>query len=273
MAIRLQVYLAQAGIASRRHAEQLISGGAVKVNGKVVTTLGVQVADRDRVEVEGKRALRVDPVYRVLLKPRACLATLTSAGDRTTLRRYVTNPEPGLAVAAPLDYPAEGVVLLTTDGALAAAIAKRGQKVPMTYHLKLQGAVGEEDLERLRRGWRWENVPVNPTSVTSLATTGKNTWIEVVVPEIRPRALKAAGDLLRHSLLKISRVRLGHVSFEGLAMGGTRDLSKGEINDLRKAAGLTAGSTSGSTSGRPPAPLRKKKTAQVLRSSSSVRGK
>ena len=88
------------------------------------------------------------------------------------------------------------------------------------------------------------------------------------MPEIRPRALKAAGDLLRHSLLKISRVRLGHVSFEGLAMGGTRDLSKGEINDLRKAAGLTAGVTPG----RPPAPTRKK-TAHVLRSSSPVRGK
>jgi pseudouridine synthase len=239
--LRLQRYLAQAGIASRRRAEELIAAGAVKVNGKVVTTPGVMVAERDRVEVEGKRALRVDPVYRILLKPRACLATLADAGDRTTLKRYVRDPEPGLAVVAPLDFPAEGVVLLTTDGELADAISKRGQKVPMTYHLKFQGAVGESDIERLLRGWRWEDVPVRPSAITSLATTGKNTWIEMVVPEIRPRALKAAGDLVRHSLLKISRVRLGRLSFEGLAMGGWRDLSKTELQDLRQSAGLSNG--------------------------------
>ncbi|HEX2656881.1 MAG TPA: S4 domain-containing protein [Polyangia bacterium] len=239
--LRLQRYLAQAGIASRRRAEELIAAGAVKVNGKVVTTPGVMVAERDRVEVEGKRALRVDPVYRILLKPRACLATLADAGDRTTLKRYVRDPEPGLAVVAPLDFPAEGVVLLTTDGELADAISKRGQKVPMTYHLKFQGAVGESDIERLLRGWRWEDVPVRPSAITSLATTGKNTWIEMVVPEIRPRALKAAGDLVRHSLLKISRVRLGRLSFEGLAMGGWRDLSKTELQDLRQSAGLSKG--------------------------------
>ena len=109
----------------------------------------------------------------------------------------------------------------------------------MTYHLKLQGAVGEEELTRLAKGWRWEQIPVKPLAVESLATTGKNTWIQMVVPEIRPRALKAAGDLLRHSVLKISRVRLGRISFEGLEMGGWRDLSKSEVAELRESAGLT----------------------------------
>lgn len=238
--MRLQRYLAQAGVASRRRAEQLIAAGAVKVNGKVVDQPGVTIAERDRVEVDGKRVLRVDPVYRVLLKPRACLATLGTSGDRPTLRRYLHDPEPGMAVVAPLDYPAEGVILLTTDGELADAISKKRQKVPMTYHLKLQGAVGEDELTRLAKGWRWEDVPVKPTAVEALATTGKNTWIQMVVPEIRPRALKAAGDLLRHSVLKISRVRLGRISFEGLEMGGWRDLTKAEVADLRASAGLAA---------------------------------
>jgi pseudouridine synthase len=236
--MRLQRYLAQAGIASRRRAEQLIAAGAVKVNGNVVTALGSVVAERDRVEVEGKRALRVDPVYRVLLKPRACLATLTASAERPTLRRYIKNPEPGLAVVAPLDFPAEGVILLTTDGDLAAAMSKRAQKVPMTYHLKLQGAVGEDEIGRLARGWRWESLAVRPLAVKAIATTGKNTWIEIVVAETRPRALKAGGDLIRHSVLKISRVRLGLISFEGLKMGGWRDLSKGELADLRRSAGI-----------------------------------
>jgi pseudouridine synthase len=143
-------------------------------------------------------------------------------------------------VVAPLDFPAEGVVLLTSDGALAQAMSKRSQRVAMTYHLKLQGKVDDGAIARLLKGWRWENRPVRPTAVAALATTGKNTWIEMVVAESRPRALKAAGDLIRHSLLKISRVRLGGLSFEGLAMGGWRDLTRPEVADLRARAGLDA---------------------------------
>lgn len=236
--LRLQRYLAQSGVASRRAAEQLIASGVVKVNGHVIDKPGAVVGERDRVEVDGKRVMRVDPVYRVLLKPRACLSTLGKSGERPTLLRYLHDPEPGMTVVAPLDFPAEGVVLLTTDGELAEAISKKRQKVPMTYHLKLQGAVREEELTRLAKGWRWENVPIKPLAVEALATTGKNTWIQMVVTEIRPRALKAAGALLRHSVLKISRVRLGRISFEGLEMGGWRDLSKSEVAELRESAGV-----------------------------------
>jgi 23S rRNA pseudouridine2605 synthase len=110
----------------------------------------------------------------------------------------------------------------------------------MTYHLKLQGMVKDEDIGRLLRGWRWEGRPVKPESIAPLATTEKNTWIEMVVAETRPRALKGGCEWVKHSLLKISRVRLGGLSFEGLAMGGWRDLSKAETRDLRQRAGLEA---------------------------------
>jgi 23S rRNA pseudouridine2605 synthase len=236
--VRLQKFLAQAGVSSRRKAEALIASGAVRVNGTPVTTLGTSVnASRDRVEVSGRRVVPETPLYRLLLKPRACLATLAKGGDRPTLARYVRDAEPGLQVVAPLDFPAEGVVLLTTDGELAQAIGKKG-RVAMTYHLKLQGLVGDDALTRLARGWRWEGRPVKPESIDKLASTERNTWIEMVVAEARPRALKAAGDLIRHSLLKISRVRMGGLSFEGLSMGGWRDLTKAEIGDLRRRAGL-----------------------------------
>src|SRR5262249_10153355 len=130
----------------------------------------------------------------------------------------------------------EGVVLITSDGPLAQAIAR--SKVSMTYHVKLQGLIGDNDVERLARGWRWEGRPVKPTSVEQLAVTEKNSWVEMVVAESRPRALKAAGDLIRHSVLKLARVRLGGLSFEGLKMGEWRELTKSEIADLRKRAGL-----------------------------------
>ena len=237
--MRLQRYLAQAGVSSRRQAESLISSGAVSVNGQVVTALGTTISEgSDRVEVNGRRIHVEKPIYRLLLKPRACLATLQPSGSRPTLRRYLRDPEPGLQVVAPLDFPAEGVVLLTSVGEPAQAMSKRAQRVPMTYHLKLQGKVDDDALTRLARGWRWESKPVRPEAVQALATTGKNTWIEMVVAESRPRALKAGGDLIRHSLLKISRVRLGGLSFEGLAMGGWRDLTKPEVADLRRRAGV-----------------------------------
>jgi len=246
--VRLQKLLAQAGVASRRRAEELIAAGRVVVNGKVVTTLGVRVDERrDRVEVGGRRVIIEDPLYRLLLKPRGCLATLARPSPdtaaprenaaRPTLARYVSDRELGWQVVAPLDCLAEGVILLTTDGALAERMSRGGGRVPMTYHLKFQGAMGESELTRLQRGWRFNGHPVRPIKVEALATTGKNTWIEMVVPESRPRALKAAGEAIRHQLLKISRVRLGELSFEGLRMGGWRDLNKGEIKALRSAAG------------------------------------
>ncbi len=235
--MRLQRFLAQAGVSSRRRAEALIASGAVRVNGEVVSAIGSNVnPSKDRVEVDGRRVHAESPVYRLVLKPRACLATLTASGARPTLKRYLRDAEPGWQVVAPLDFPAEGVVLVTNDGALGQALAK--SRVPMTYHVKLQGMISDNDVERLARGWKWEGKPVKPASVERLAVTEKNSWVEMVVGETRPRALKAAGDLIRHSVLKIARVRLGGLSFEGLRMGGWRDLTKVEAADLRKRAGL-----------------------------------
>lgn len=281
---RLQKVLAHAGVSSRRKAEELITSGAVTVNGKPVTELGVRVDERrDRVEVNGRHIWIEEPLYRLLLKPRACLSTLVRdtrkakpaaksteqdkrktsrsaaaaavrdkrtkneeptpkpAGDeaaRATLARYVSDRELGWQVVAPLDYLAEGVLLLTTDGVLAERMSRGGGRVIMTYHLKFQGLVKEESLTRMARGWSWEGKSVRPIKVEALATTGKNTWVEMVVAEARPRALKAAGELIRHTLLKISRVRLGEMSFEGLKMGGWRDLTKGEIESLLGSAGV-----------------------------------
>src|SRR5881275_504680 len=140
--MRLQKFLAQAGVSSRRAAEKLIAGGKVKVNGVAVAALGT------------------------LARPE---------GERPTLAEFVDDLEVGWKVVAPLDFPAEGVVLLTTDGELAERMSRGGGHVPMTYHLKFQGAVGAAELERLRKGWRWLGRPVRPIAVEALATTGKNT--------------------------------------------------------------------------------------------------
>lgn len=238
--MRLQKFLAQTGTSSRRAAEELITGGRVRVNGQVVSTLGARVdPDKDRVEVDGRR-VQVDlRLYRLLLKPRACLSTLQkpTAKDgtvRPTLARYVHDVELGWKVVAPLDYPSEGVLLLTTDGDLVETVGKGAGLLPMTYHVKFQGEVGDEQVARLLRGWKWERRTIKATTVAPIATTGKNTWVEIVVNEARPRALKAAGELIARHVLKISRTKLGNLSFEGLKMGGYRDLTEKEVAALRR---------------------------------------
>ena len=244
--MRLQKLLSQAKIASRRHAEDMILAGEVKIDGQVVSELGVRVDPQaQRVEVRGRRVRPDETQYRVLLKPRGCLASLAppppaeaGAAPRKTLARFIPDAEVGWNVVAPLDFLSEGVILLTTDGALAARMSRGGGHVLMTYHLKFQGKVGDEEVARLGHGWKWEGRPVKPVAVEAIATTGKNTWVEMLVAESRPRVLKAGGETIRHTVLKISRVRLGHISFEGLKMGGFRDLTKKEVAALLADAGL-----------------------------------
>jgi len=243
--VRLQKLLAQAGVASRRGAEDMIRKGEVTVGGAVVTELGIKVDPQlERVEVRGRRVRPEAPQYRILLKPRGCLATLAPSApdnpERRTLERLLPDLEVGWKVVSPLDFLAEGVVLLTTDGALAERMSRGGGRVPMTYHLKMQGKVGDDEIARLLRGWKWDGRLVKPTSAEAIASTGKNTWVEMVVSESRPRVLKAAGDAIRHTVLKISRVKLGGISFEGLKMGGFRELTKKEIQSLLHDAGQAA---------------------------------
>lgn len=239
--IRLQKAMAQAGFASRRGAEVLIREGRVRVNGEVATGLGARVdPETDKIEVDGKRGNAVESLYRILLKPRACLSTLTKVtgqdGPRPTLQRFVPDRDLGWKVVAPLDFPAEGVILLTTDGEMADHLSRGGGRLTMTYHLKFQGSVGDAEIGRLLRGWTFERRAIRPIAAETIATTGKNTWVELAVREQRPRAIKACGDAIRRAVLKISRVKLGPFSFEGLKMGEYRDLSKAEVAALRRSA-------------------------------------
>jgi len=188
--VRLQKLLAAAGVASRRRAEELIAAGAVTVDGKVITTLGVQVKERrDRVEVNGRRVHVEDPLYRLLLKPRGCLATLTRPNPdksaprenvaRPTLARYVPDASWAGTWWAPLDFLAEGVILpdhRRRSGRTHVAWRRaRAHDLPP----EISGHDG-----RIRagascsRGWRFNSAPVRPIKVEALATTGKNMWID-----------------------------------------------------------------------------------------------
>jgi 23S rRNA pseudouridine2605 synthase len=244
--VRIQKLLSQSGMASRREAERLIAEGEVTVDGVIVTDPSIQVdPDRVRVALRGVRVTGDTPNYRILLKPRACLSTVSAPkvaaeGEpaekrRPSVRRYLSDAELPWKVVGPLDFPSEGVLLLTTDGDLAERLSRAKNRLPMTYHLKFQGVVGDVEIARILRGWRFEDLTVQPTAAVSLASTGKNTWVEIEVPEMRPRAIYLIGDILRRHVLKISRVKFAGISFEGLKMGEHRDLHNREITMLQAA--------------------------------------
>src|SRR3954462_2551397 len=153
--VRLQRYLATAGVAARRKAEDLIVAGRVQVNGKVVTVLGSKVdPDKDDVLVDGQAVVPLDHFYVLLNKPKACITAVSDDRGRPTVMDYLPNLPAKVAPVGRLDFYSEGVLLLTNDGELAARLLAPKQHVPKTYHVKVRGEVKAADLDALRKGVR-----------------------------------------------------------------------------------------------------------------------
>src|SRR6267154_419537 len=141
--VRLQRYLAAAGVAARRKAEDLIVAGRVKVNGKVVTVLGTKVdPDSDQVLVDGEAVVALDHFYVLFNKPKGCITAVTDDRGRPTVMDYLPNLPVPVKPVGRLDFYTEGVLLLTNDGELAARLLAPASHVPKTYHVKVHGHVG-----------------------------------------------------------------------------------------------------------------------------------
>lgn len=151
--IRLQLALAKAGVASRRHAEELITAGRIKVNGKVVSVLGSRIDPvRDQVSVDDKPVLREPMAYYLLNKPKGYVTTASDPEGRPTVFELLPKSLVRLFSVGRLDYNTEGALLLTNDGELAHALMHPSMGVPKVYHAKFRGTVGKEQLHRLRGG-------------------------------------------------------------------------------------------------------------------------
>src|SRR5262245_24871604 len=151
--MRLQRYLSQAGVASRRHAEQLIVDGRVKVNGRVVTELWTKIDPaEDTVEVNGKRAIAEEHVYVLLNKPKGTVTTVSDPQGRKTVMELLPPLPAHVVPVGRLDFYTEGVLLLTNDGELQAALLAPKSKVDKTYHAKVRGKIAPEHIAKLRAG-------------------------------------------------------------------------------------------------------------------------
>jgi 23S rRNA pseudouridine2605 synthase len=244
-AIRLQRYLAMAGVAARRKAEDLITAGRVTVNGQVVRELGTKVSpDRDEVLVDGEAVVALDHFYVLFNKPKGTITAVTDDRGRTTVMEYLPNLPVPVKPVGRLDYYSEGVLLLTNDGELADRLLAPRQHVPKTYHVKVRGRIEPRHLAMLRDGVRLDDGTTTlPAEVETLPAESKHSWVAITIHEGKSRQIHRMMEALGYVVTKLQRVAFANLTFHGLRVGDARELTQAELNDLRDLVGLDHSAT------------------------------
>jgi len=225
MSERLQKLIAAAGIASRRHAEEMIAAGEVTVNGEVVTELGTKADPaQDHIKVRGRLINPLlegrEKVYVLLNKPRGYLASLADPEGRPLVSELVPAGLGRLHPIGRLDFNTEGLLILTNDGDLTNFITSARNGVAKIYEVKVKGVPTEQAIERLRRGIRLEDgVRTAPAQITNTGETDTNSWFEVVLHEGRNQQIRKMFDAIGHSVLKLRRVSIGHLRDDRIPVG------------------------------------------------------
>jgi 23S rRNA pseudouridine2605 synthase len=234
--IRLHKLIAQAGVASRRAAEKLIQEGRVAVNGQTVTELGVQVdPETDEVRVDGRHLQRSElKVYLLFYKPKKCVTTLSDPQGRRTIVDFVAEINARVFPVGRLDYDAEGLLLLTNDGALANHLQHPRYEVPKVYEVKVVGHPGEGALQRLRTGVELEEGKTAPAGVEVLGLLPRACWLRIVLRQGWNRQIKRMCLAVGHEVVKIKRVAYGPLTLGRLTPGSLRPLTAAEVRALQK---------------------------------------
>lgn len=248
---RLQKVLAQAGVASRRHAEQLILEGRVSVNGVKISALGHKVGTDDYIEVDGKPVERSEKLHYYLLnKPVSVITSVNDPQGRPTVIDLMKEVPVRVYPVGRLDYDTSGALLLTNDGELAHRLMHPSYGVEKTYRVWVQGPVGISALDNLRQGVLLEDGNTAPAIVERVVcgvpkkSTEKSKSdcleiLEVTIHEGRNRQVRRMFAVVGYPVLKLERVRFGSLSQGNtLRPGAYRALTKEEIQELRTKAGL-----------------------------------
>lgn len=236
---RLQKFLSQAGVASRRTAEDWIRQGRVSVNAQVVTELGVKVDPaRDVVLVDGRRVRAAGlPVTVMLHKPYGYVSTTKDPQGRRVVTELVGEAHGRLYPVGRLDYDATGLLLLTNDGALAHRLMHPRYRVPRTYRVTAAGVVERQTLGQLRTGVELDERVV-PTAVHVVKREPYKTVLEITVWEGRYHLIKRLLEFVGHPVLKLKRIAFGPLRLGMLSRGSYRVLTAQEMEALKIEVGL-----------------------------------
>lgn len=236
--MRLNKYIARAGIASRRKADELTVNGQIKINGAVMTEPGYDVQDGDVVEVGGRVIAPSDSekkVYIMLNKPKGYITTTSDDKGRMTVMELVRDIPERVYPVGRLDYNTTGLLLMTNDGDLANRLTHPSHEVPKTYRAKVSGTLSKERLWKLRNGVEIDGFMTSPAEVTVVKQHPHYSDVQITIHEGRNRQIRKMFKEVGCHVQELKRVAMGDVYLARLAEGQYRKLTKKEIDFLMKA--------------------------------------
>lgn len=232
--MRINKYLAEKGIASRRHADEMIVAGRVKING-VVATLGANVEEKDIVLVDDAPLSREEKAekYYIMNKPKGVVCTVSDDRGRKTVMDYLPQDAGRVFPVGRLDYETEGLLILTNDGDLAFRLTHPTSEVPKTYMARIEGTMTEKDLNRIRSGIELDGIMTKKCKAHIVETNKAYTKVHITITEGRNRQVRRMFEAIGRNVEFLKRISIGNLKLTGLDRGEVRKLTEMEIAYLK----------------------------------------
>ena len=237
--VRLQKYLSDCGVASRRKSEELIEQGKVRVNGKVAS-IGEKIDPKhDTIIVAGKKIVRQKThTYIMLHKPRGFITTMSDEMDRKCVAQLVKDVPARVYPVGRLDRDSEGLLLFTNDGAFANAMTHPSKHVPKTYRVTVRPSITQEQLTALTQGVIIDDGVTAPAEVRVITKEENRVVLEIILYEGRNRQIRKMCEALGLEVARLRRTAIGTVKLGMLKQGDWRELTEDEVRKLQLAAGM-----------------------------------
>lgn len=235
--VRLQKYMADAGVASRRKSEELIAKGHVKVNGKLITEMGVKVDNHDRIEVDGVPMEEEKKRYILMYKPRGVISAVSDDKDRKVVTDLLEDDvRERVYPIGRLDYDTSGLLLLTNDGEFANHLMHPRYHVDKTYIAKVEGILTTEEIRKLENGIKLKGYTTAKAKVRVMSKDKKknSSIVRMVIHEGHNHQVKNMFDAVGRKVEKLSRESYDFMTLDGLVSGQYRDLTRLEVATLKK---------------------------------------
>lgn len=230
--MRINKYLAQCGVASRRECDRLIAEGKVTVNGRPAG-LGDDVNDGDNIKVEGRPVSVKKNEYYLLHKPKGYLCTVSDDKGRKTVMDILGDGVGRIYPVGRLDYDSEGLLILTTDGELAQHLTHPSNEVPKTYLVKVEGRLTEADLNPIRSGIEIDGYVTKKCRAHIVETNKDYTKVELVLREGKNREIRKMFAAIGREVTLLKRTKVGELTLRGLDRGAFRKLTPAEVEYLK----------------------------------------
>ena len=232
---RLQKYLSECGVASRRKSEELILQGKVKVNGKIVKELGVKVSETDDIEVNGIYVKKEEKEYYILNKPEKTICSVSDEKGRLTVVELIDTKEKIFPVGR-LDYDTTGLLLLTNDGTITNKLTHPSGNIEKTYYVKADGIINIDDIKKLEKGIMLDGILTKRARAKLKKIDKKNrkSYVEITITEGRNHQVKNMFAAINHKVLKLKRIKYAFFDLEelNLSIGEYRRLTIKEVKKL-----------------------------------------